>query len=211
MHRRTMFAAALVAVVGVSLFLFFAVMNATGSGSKKVESNSNQTFPMKIIKPVTVANPYVGHEVKPGEVVNIPEQSGFNGLTVNDTYDGMNQTQGIVRIDNQSYFMTTLDGNLKSIVFNQPNGTAVEFANVTFSFPSPSGIPMTTNPKFAVIVQFQDGTNETLYIQAQRDHPLTVFSSHSSPKAAITVTQAEWLMLKDEDNLGKIKLLVSVP
>lgn len=105
--------------------------------------------------------------------------------------------------------MTTLDGNLKSIVYSQ-NDTAIEFANVTFIFPSAGGIPETTHPMFAAIVQFQDGKNETLYVQTEKDHPLTVLSMHYNPKAAITVTQADWLKLKNEDNQGKVKLLVSM-
>lgn len=209
----TITAAAAIAAVSASLFLLFVYGNATSSNSsnQKIESTSSQQpFPAKIIKPVAIKSPYIGHEAKPGEVVVIPNPSGFNGFTINDTYDGINQTQGIIRLNNQSYFMTTLDGNLKSIIFNKPNGTAVEFANVTFTFPSPAGIPLTTNPKFAVIVQYQNGTNETLYVQAPKDHPLTVLSSHNNPKAAITVTQANWLTLKEEDNnQGKVKLLVS--
>jgi hypothetical protein len=196
------------AAVGISLFLLFSYLNPSSNGYQ-MNANSIQHFPNVIKKSVNVQSPYTGHKVSPGNVIPISNQLGFNGMTINYTYSGINDTQGIIRLNNQTYYMTTLDGNLKSTAYNQ-NDTAIEFANVTFIFPSAAGIPGTTHPMFAVIVQFQDGKDETWYVQTQKDHPLTVLSMHNNPKAAITVTQADWLMLKNEDNQGKVKLLVSI-
>lgn len=185
---------AVVAAVIASLFLFL-YSNSTTQKIAIGDQGVNETFPTKILG-----------------TVKVPWSSNgtFGGTIINGTYDGIDKTEGIVKLNNQSYFMTTLDGNLKSVIFNEPNGTAVEFANVTFTFARPPNLPLPTNPILPVIVQFQDGANETLYVQIQKDFPQTVLSSHANPRAAITITQGNQLMMTNpEDNQGRVKLLVS--
>jgi hypothetical protein len=144
-------------------------------------------------------NPWTGHEVKDGESAGpdtIAEPLG--SLLINETYHGIDSMQGKVVLknnnSNQTFYMTTLDGNLKSAFFNEPDGTAVKFAGMTFTFPRPPNIPLPSNPWMPVVVLFQDGTSETLFVQVQRDHPITILSSHNSPRAGITITQGSQLM-----------------
>ncbi|AIF82755.1 hypothetical protein NTE_00675 [Candidatus Nitrososphaera evergladensis SR1] len=131
-------------------------------------------------------------------------------LVINESYSGLDSEQGMAVLDNnQSFYMTTLDGNLKSAFFSEPDGTAVKFAGVTFTFARPLNIPLPSNPMMPVVVQFQDGTSETLFVQVQRDHPMTVLASHGGTIAGITITQGNPLMAGLAGDQGKVKLLVS--
>jgi hypothetical protein len=201
---------AITATIGViaSLFLLYVYANSSTQRTTIGSQSLNEPFPSKIIRTVR-ASPWTGDEAKEGKLVAVGSQGSPNGSIVNGTYDGMNNTEGTVNLNDQSYFMTTLDGNLKSIVFNEPSGTAIEFANVTFTFARPPNIPLPSNPIIPVIVQFQDGTSETLNVQIQKDYPQTVLSGHANPRAGITITQGNHLMAGLADNQGNVKLLVS--
>jgi hypothetical protein len=220
-NRKKMAAIAVVAVVA-SLVLLLSAFSYADNGmittmkKDKVDSQNGKTssssFPTMERTGVKV-NPWTLHEVKDGESAGpsaVAEPPGSS--IINETYNGVNSAQGTVVLDknNQSFYMITLDGNLKSIVFNEPEGTAVKFAGVTFTFTRPPSVPLPSNPQIPVVVQFQDGASETLFVQVQHDHPMTVLSSsHSGLRAGITITQGNQLMAGLMDSQGKVKLLVS--
>ena len=207
-NRKTTMAIAAVAVAA-SIVLVFTLANANSGGKGLIGSKnyiSSSSFP-QVVNTDVRTNPWKGFQVKNGKSAG-PGQTN-NGEVINGNYSGISATQGTVILNNQTFFMTTLDGNLKSILFDKPDGTAVTFANVTFIFARPPNIPLPTNPVIPIVVQFQDGTIETLAVQVQQDRPMTVLSSHTNPRAGIMVTQGGHLMTDLTGNQGKVKLLVS--
>jgi hypothetical protein len=216
-NRKEVAAVAVIAVSASTILLLSVLTYADNKMSKnKIDSqnktlSSSPSFPTIELTTVKV-NLWKGHEVENGEIAGpdtIQQQQLPGSSIVNESYNGLNSTQGLVMLNNQTFYMTTLDGNLKSIVFRKPDDTAVKFAAVTFTFARPPNIPLPTNPMIPVAVQFKDGTSENLMIQVQRDHPMTILTSHNSPRAGITITQGSNLMTGLADNQGKVKLLVS--
>lgn len=220
MNQKKVAAIAIVAVAA-SLVLLLSAFSYADNGMTTMKDRANSqnngtsssSFPTVERTDVKV-NPWAGHQVKSGESAGpgtVSEPPG--SLIFNESYPGLETTQATVILNNnnsnQSFYMTTLDGNLKSVAFNEPDGTAVKFAGVTFTFARPPNIPLPSNPMMPVVVQFQDGTSETLFVQVQRDHPMTVLTSHGGPRAGITITQGNPLMAGLTDSQGKVKLLVS--
>jgi uncharacterized membrane protein len=207
----------LVAALSAALLsrLTYADTNSTTKSSKIIDSQNKtittaSSFPTLELTAVKV-NPWQGHEVKNGESAG-PDtvQEPLGSSIINESYNGINSTQGTVTLNNKAFYMTTLQGNLKSIVFSEPDGTAARFAGVTFTFARPPNIPLPSNPAIPVVVQFKDGTSETLLVQVQKDHPMTVLTSHNNPKVGVTITQGNQLMMTGlRDIQGKVKLLVS--
>jgi hypothetical protein len=130
-------------------------------------------------------------------------------LTLQSTYDGINKETGIVTINNQTYYQTTINYTADTL-----EGASVQFHNVTFSFPnrilvSPGGVTLIPD------IKFQDGSEE-IYGKNVRNpdgsgsgsgigissfpnspNTITVLSNHLNPQAGLTMY------------IDKIKLLVS--
>lgn len=192
--------------VSASVVLLFSIIHANNVAKERTNSEETPSFPVAEFTDVK-ANPWEAREVQEGESAG--QEPASERSVINESYDGIDSKEGVVVINDQSYFMTTLGGNLKSIVFNEPDGTAVRFAEVTFTFARPPNIPLPTNPEIPVSVQFADGTNEVLYVQVQPDRPMTVLSTHDGPRAGVTVTQGDHLMTGLAEDQGKVKILVS--
>ena len=127
-------------------------------------------------------------------------------------YNGIDK-DGIVTINNQTYYQTTLDYD----IYNLPKIRPIQFHNVTFSFPE--GTLITPGGAFVTLdVKFQDGNEEiyggtktnpdgsgmgggisvpTMYGPHMATNSTTVLGNHTLPQAGITIYN------------DKIKLLVS--
>jgi len=119
------------------------------------------------------------------------------------SYDGIDQQNALVLINNQTYYQTTLDYSAYDI----PKGTSVNFQNITFSFPygslnSPGGGMLIPD------IKFQDGSEEiygqvvtnpdrsgygsgigvpTQYGPHVATNSVTVLGNHTMPQAGITI------------------------
>lgn len=220
MNRKKVIATIVIpAAVVASLSLFVALLfsnNMISLNPDKTTTTTTHTdngMPLaKIVKTAKVDG-WTVNEVGPdGGLVIPPPKEEFKGTIVNGSYEGIDRDNGTAKINTKNYFLTTLHGNLKSIVFNKPNGTAIEFAGVTFTFPHPPNIPLPSDPVIPVIIQFSDGANETLYVQVPKDQPVTLLTEHKDPRAGITVMQGADLMTirEADDNQAQVKLLVSI-
>ncbi|HVX02035.1 MAG TPA: hypothetical protein VHA09_02675 [Nitrososphaera sp.] len=145
--------------------------------------------------------------------------SSYDGLeqvpadrVLHGSYDGIDKDNGMVTINNQRYYLTTLNETVGEI----KRGESIDFHNVTFSFPdgvflTPGGIILIPD------IKFQDGSEEvygksTIFSggggytsgigmpsspHASKE-PITVFTNHVHPQAALTLYN------------GNVKLLVTV-
>ncbi|MEO9363674.1 MAG: hypothetical protein ABI348_07220 [Nitrososphaera sp.] len=145
--------------------------------------------------------------------------SSYDGLeqvpadrVLHGSYDGIDKDNGMVTINNQRYYLTTLNETAGEI----KRGESIDFHNVTFSFPdgvflTPGGIILMPD------IKFQDGSEEVYgksttfeggggYMSGigmpssphASKEPIIVFTNHVHPQAALT--------LYNEN----VKLLVSV-
>ncbi|MDE1770427.1 MAG: hypothetical protein KGI28_07755 [Thaumarchaeota archaeon] len=128
------------------------------------------------------------------------------------SYDGIGK-DGLVSIDNQTFYQTTLDNDIYKL-----KGVSVQFHNVTFSFPE--GTLITPGGAFVNLdVKFQDDSEEiyggtmsspdgssimvggisipTQYGPHVTTNSITVLGNHTMPQAGLTIYH------------DKIKLLVS--
>ncbi|CUR51399.1 protein of unknown function [Nitrosotalea devaniterrae] len=127
------------------------------------------------------------------------------------SYDGIDK-DGLVSIDNQNFYQTTLDNDIYKL-----KGIFAQFHNVTFSFPE--GTLTTPGGAFVNLdVKFQDGSEEiyggttsnpdgsgmaggiptpTQYGPHVSTNSITVLGNHTMPQAGLTIYH------------DKIKLLVS--
>lgn len=143
--------------------------------------------------------------------------SSYDGLeqvptdrVLHGSYDGIDKDNGMVTINNQRYYLTTLNETVGEI----KRGESIDFHNVTFSFPdgvflTPGGIILIPD------IKFQDGSEEVYgksetfagggymsgigisSIPGASKEPVTVFTDHVHPQAALTLYN------------GSVKLLVS--
>ncbi|MGI0088668.1 MAG: hypothetical protein ACREBI_12030 [Nitrosotalea sp.] len=104
----------------------------------------------KVYEPLTVT-----------ELVNEDGMMHFYG-----PYQGLDNENGTAQIDNQTYYITTLQGAPSDQT--RPNDTTIEFHGVSFTFPGCGKCltaPMPFNPLQSVKVQFPDNTTETLAVR----------------------------------------------
>jgi plastocyanin len=145
--------------------------------------------------------------------VHYYDSSNLNpGVTLYDySYDGIDK-DGLVSINNQTFYQTTLDNDIYKL-----KGMSMQFHNVTFSFPE--GTLITPGGAFVNLdVKFQDDFEEiyggtmsspvgsemlggiptpTQYGPHLAVNSITVLGNHTMPQAGLTIDQ------------DKVKLLVS--
>lgn len=130
------------------------------------------------------------------------------------SYDGIDK-DGLVSIDNQTFYQTTLDNDIYKL-----KGTSIQFHNVTFSFPE--GTLVTPGGAFVNLdVKFQDGFEEiyggimsnldgsgsaggipipTPYGPHLATNSITVLGNHTTPQAGLTIYHDMVKLLVIDDN-----------
>lgn len=106
-----------------------------------------------------------------------------------NSYSGIENDTGIVAINGQTYFMTTL-GKIDDFYGSDKNST--QFQGVTFTFPhqphQENLPPVPGGPVVIVDLQFPDGTSEKFSTRTTDEHNVvTTLTVHDKPRAGLTL------------------------
>ncbi|MDE1839193.1 MAG: hypothetical protein KGH87_04650 [Thaumarchaeota archaeon] len=142
------------------------------------------------------------------------------------SYDGIDKDDGLVSVNNQTFYQTTLDNDIYKL-----KGMSMQFHNVTFSFPE--GTLITPGGAFVNLdVKFKDGLEEIyggtalvqngtvtkisgISIPAQygphvATNSITILGNHTMPQAGITIYHDKIKLLVSYDNHSSLQTIRTV-
>jgi hypothetical protein len=128
-------------------------------------------------------------------------------------YDGLDSKTGIVKIQNQTFFMTTFNGTLSPATGYQQ----VEFHGIGFTlFPIGALSLEVSGREFYSDIGFQDGQHEQLWLEppiysSMQNLTITRLTHHMQPQAGIISYNEKIKLLVSTDNqtLSALKLYLS--
>jgi hypothetical protein len=160
--------------------------------------------------------------VKPGSIAKLvflgwasirSQPTEGSDFRIIGSYDGLDNNTGIVKIQNQTFFMTTFNGTLRPSTGYQK----VQFHGIDFTlFPIGALSLESSGKEFYSDIGFQDGQHEQLWLEPpiyanMQNLTITRLSHHMQPQAGIVSYNEKIKLLVSTDNqiLSALKLFLS--